>query len=122
MLPAPTERIPVYVGGHSEVALRRAARNDGWIGVNYPLEQIAEYCATLRQYREEAGTADRPFDVVASPLAIPRPDVIESLSAMGVTTLLTSSWMMAGRMEVTGNEGPDLVSSFGEKFIAPVQS
>jgi len=122
MLPAPSQRIPIYVGGHSEVALRRAARNDGWIGVNYPLDQLAEYCATLQRYREEAGTADRPFDVVASPLAIPRPEVIEALDAMGVTTLLTSSWMMAGRMEVAGNEGPDLVSSFGEKFIAPVRS
>ena len=122
MLPAPSRQVPILVGGHSEVALRRAARNDGWIGVNYPLDQLADHCVTLQRYREEAGTADRPFDIVASPLAVPRPDVIAALEDMGVTTLLTSSWMMAGRMEVTGQEGPDLVSSVGEKFIAPVRS
>ena len=31
MEPTPP-RIPIYVGGLSDVALRRAARNDGWIG------------------------------------------------------------------------------------------
>jgi probable F420-dependent oxidoreductase len=33
-LPAPTTKIPIIVGGHSEPALRRAARlGDGWAGV-----------------------------------------------------------------------------------------
>ena len=31
MSPAPTAPVPIFVGGLSEAALRRAARNDGWI-------------------------------------------------------------------------------------------
>ncbi len=31
MSPAPTEPIPILIGGHADVALRRAARNDGWM-------------------------------------------------------------------------------------------
>ncbi len=122
MRPAPSRPVPILVGGHSEVALRRAARNDGWIGVNYSMEELAEHCRTLARHREEAGTADRPFEIVASPYAVPRPETVEQLEQMGVTTLLTSAWMMAGRMEVSGSEGPELVESFGEKFIAPLRS
>jgi len=122
MRPAPDRQVPIYVGGHSEAALRRAAKHDGWIGVNYTVEQLAEHCVTLNHYREEAGTTDHAFDVVASPLAIPRPDVIEQLVGLGVTTLLTSAWMMAGQKAPSGSEAVDLVGSFAEKFISPLRS
>ena len=121
MLPAPSQQVPVYIGGHSEIALRRAARHDGWIGVNYTMDVLEEHCATLARYREEAGTAERPFEIVASPFAAPTPDMVERLASMGVTTILTSAWMMAGKLKVSGAEGPDLVASFGEKFIAPLR-
>ena len=42
MSPAPGFPIPVYIGGVSEAALRRAARNDGWIGTILP---SALWCA-----------------------------------------------------------------------------
>ena len=66
MSPAPTAPIPIFVGGLSEAALRRAARNDGWISDLQSTADLAEACATLRRYREEAGTSDRPFTVVGS--------------------------------------------------------
>ena len=31
MTPAPTKPIPILVGGHADAALKRAARNDGWM-------------------------------------------------------------------------------------------
>ena len=35
--PAPSEPVPIYSGGHTDAALRRAARYcDGWIGNAYP--------------------------------------------------------------------------------------
>jgi probable F420-dependent oxidoreductase len=32
MVPAPSEPLPIVVGGNSDIALRRAARYDGWLG------------------------------------------------------------------------------------------
>ena len=42
MSPAPTERIPIYVGGMSEPALRRAARHDGWISDLHTIDELRE--------------------------------------------------------------------------------
>ena len=122
MRPVPTEPVPIYVGGHSDVALRRAARNDGWVGIYYTVEELEEYCLQLQRIREDIGTADRPFEIVASPLAMPDPETVERLAAIGVTTILTSAWMAAGRLEVSREEGVDLVGQFGENFIAPLRS
>jgi probable F420-dependent oxidoreductase len=33
MLPAPARPVPIWVGGHGERSIARAAANDGWIGV-----------------------------------------------------------------------------------------
>lgn len=118
MRPVPPGPVPVYVGGHSPAAFRRAARlGDGWLGVHYPVEELVEHCRTLQQAREDAGTADRPFEIIASPLAAPTGDVLEQLAAEGVTTILTSAWMASG---VTAPETPqalELVEAFGSRFI-----
>ena len=48
--------IPILIGGHADAALRRAARNDGWMhgGGTEDLDELLE---KLNRYREEEGTA-----------------------------------------------------------------
>jgi alkanesulfonate monooxygenase SsuD/methylene tetrahydromethanopterin reductase-like flavin-dependent oxidoreductase (luciferase family) len=60
-LPAPPA-IPIWVGGSSEVALRRAASSaDGWIPMLLAPE---EYRAALARLVKELDRADRPDDAV----------------------------------------------------------
>lgn len=64
--PVPAQRVPVLVGGASEPALARAARADGWIGVNYTEDALVPILHRLRVARERAGDADRAFQIVVS--------------------------------------------------------
>jgi len=118
MRPAPPAPVPIYVGGHSDAAFRRAARaGDGWLGVHYPVADLVEHCRTLQRAREDAGTADRPFEIIASPLAIPNGDLIEELEAEGVTTILTSAWMASGINAPELAQAEELIGTYAERFI-----
>jgi probable F420-dependent oxidoreductase len=118
MRPAPTADVPVLVGGHSDVAFRRAAKlGDGWIGVHYPVEELLAHCESLQQAREDAGTADRPFEIIASPLAVPSTDLVEQLESVGVTTILTSAWMAQGLTAPDVDRACEMIRTYGERFI-----
>jgi len=117
MLPAAPGPVPVYVGGHSEVAFARAVRNDGWLGMYYQPAELVEHCRTLARLREDAGVADRPFEVIASPMAVPDADLVAELEAAGVTTILTSAWLATGVPRPSGDRAVELVQAYAERFI-----
>jgi probable F420-dependent oxidoreductase len=92
MQPTPP-RIPVYVGGLSDIALRRAARNDGWIGDLISTDRAIEAAARLRELRAERGLSLDDFTIL-TPLtdAVTIADY-ERAEAAGITGILTMPWM-----------------------------
>ncbi|MFE7809854.1 LLM class F420-dependent oxidoreductase [Streptomyces sp. NPDC057430] len=53
------ERVPVWVGGSSPAAVRRAAlKGDGWLPQGDPRDRLPARIARLRSLREEAGIED----------------------------------------------------------------
>ena len=88
MAPAPERFPPVLVGGHSPVALRRAAAADGWLGVNYDLDAVFPLLETLRGLRRELGRESEPFDVAIALNAPPEVDDLRRLEDAGVTMLV----------------------------------
>jgi probable F420-dependent oxidoreductase len=54
MLPHPCAPIPIWIGGSSDPAVRRATRNDGWHGSRTNPEQAKAMVARLRAVRPEA--------------------------------------------------------------------
>ncbi|MGW2179157.1 LLM class F420-dependent oxidoreductase [Streptomyces sp. NPDC001732] len=76
-LPRPArERVPVWVGGSSPAAVRRAAvRGDGWLPQGDPRERLPARIARLRELREAAGI-EEPIVVgaITEPLYIGEPE------------------------------------------------
>ncbi|OWY61379.1 LLM class F420-dependent oxidoreductase, partial [cyanobacterium TDX16] len=71
------EHLPIWIGGSSKPALRRAAtRGDGWLPQGTPRDQMPGDIAYLMEHREAAGKADDPIDIgtIAMPYYVGEPD------------------------------------------------
>jgi len=96
MAPWPPAPVPIYGGGHSAPALRRAARLcDGWIAAGaYQLEEARYHLASLRRALDEAERPHEPFDILLALAERPDPDLYRRLAEEdGVTDLQCAPWM-----------------------------
>jgi probable F420-dependent oxidoreductase len=85
MTPAPTQPIPILVGGHADVALRRAARLDGWMhGGGTDPEELDRLIARVKKFREEEGKTG-PFEIHVISMDAYTVDGIKRLEDKGVT-------------------------------------
>ena len=68
MRPKPVQSpVPIFVGGHSRPALRRAAAvGDGWSASRMTPESLLQYVAFLREERKRSPRADQPFTVATT--------------------------------------------------------
>jgi len=121
MLPAPGAPIPIYGGGLSEPALRRAARLDGWISDLHSSAELAEIAATLRRYRAELGRADAPFDFVAACTDAFDADGIRRLGDAGVTHYATAPWILSGGRWDSLGDKRDGLRRFHDEVIAKIR-
>jgi len=97
MSPAPSEPIPLYFGGVSDAALRRAGRlGDGWISDIHSTAELAGFVARLRAEREACGRGPTPFAVLAAANDAFDVDGYRRLEEVGVTHLLTMPWFFYG--------------------------
>lgn len=123
--PKPPEQVPLYIGGHTDVALRRAARvGAGWTSAMMSAEEIATTVQRLGELLEEQGRSladrgdGRPFAVQVVCLDKYGTSGFAELADMGVTDVIVMPWMMEG----LGSDAPldDKVRSmraFAEKYV-----
>jgi len=84
--PAPTEPIPLLVGGHSDAALRRAVRRgDGWMHAGGDGEELDRLLDRLAEIRREEGDTRDDFEVHVISYDAYTPDGVKRLEDKGVT-------------------------------------
>jgi probable F420-dependent oxidoreductase len=95
--PAPEHAVKILVGGHSDAAMRRAARNDGWISANASAVEIVELVKRLRDHLAEAGKEPGPdFEVNALAVDVLDADGFARLADAGVTECQVVPWFFYG--------------------------
>jgi probable F420-dependent oxidoreductase len=87
MHPRPQQHIPIYVGGHGEAALARAARHDGWIAAHQDAERTAAAMARLHRALEASDRDPEQFQVLATISARHHLRDVDALSAAGVKAI-----------------------------------
>ncbi len=102
MSPAPAEPVPVYVGGHTDAALRRAARTgDGWTSAMITFDELREVIARLGTLRAEYGRTG-PFEIQAVCVDRFGRDGYRAQADAGVTDAIVVPWVFYG----VGLDGP----------------
>ena len=84
--PVPDKPVPILLGGHADVALKRAARiGDGWIHAGGDAKTLKGYIDKLNVFRQEYGTDKKPFEIHAITADAFSVDGVKRLEDAGVT-------------------------------------
>jgi probable F420-dependent oxidoreductase len=114
--------IPVWVGGTSDLALRRAARvGDGWIGINTPMAELTTVAERLLEERRTAGREGEPFAILGAIDEPPTVDNVKRLEDAGVTGLMSSAWMFSKLDTSTVAGKRAALERFAERWLAPLR-
>ena len=120
LAPVPTEEIPIYVGGSSEAALRRATRlAQGWMGTGHTVAEMDALLAKIRALRTEYGREQEPFTVLGTPSDLRGVAQLRQLEENGMNAV---SFGFA----YTAAEGPQqrrrAMEEYAEKVIVPCRA
>jgi probable F420-dependent oxidoreductase len=123
--PAPTQPIPLLVGGHSEAALRRAVlKGDGWMHAGGDGDELDRLLARIAEIRKAEGVEDRPFEIHAISYDAYSADGVRRLEDKGITDCIVG-------FRVPYIKGPDTeplakkvehLERYAEDVIAKVNS
>jgi probable F420-dependent oxidoreductase len=117
--PAPEQPVRIFVGGHAEPSLRRAARlGDGWISANSTIDELAPLLAQLHGFLEECGRSGEPFEVSALALDAFGADGFRRMEELGVTEAQVVPWYFYGGDPGALDTQQDALRRFADEIIA----
>jgi probable F420-dependent oxidoreductase len=119
MQPAPTEPIPIWMGGQNKAALRRAGElSDGWSGSGQTYADAREVLGKLAEHRRRAGREDLPFDAIVPFLEAPTDDQRKHLVELGMTGTVSYPFPYTIGPDTTLRQKLDYLRRYGDEVIA----
>jgi probable F420-dependent oxidoreductase len=120
--PVPSRPIPILIGGHSEVALRRAARlGDGFMHAGLDAGEQRALLRRLRALLQEHGRGGEPFEVHAAPLGVTGLDGFRELEELGVTDCIVGPRNPYDEDQMTLEQKLAFVQGFADQVIAKLR-
>lgn len=115
--PRPPAPVPILIGGLSDVALRRAARFDGWVGDFCSTDAAIRVAARLRELRPLDAPA--PHVIAALNDAV-TPEQFAAAHAGGVSEVMTQPWHVYYGRRATLAQKIDSLHRFRDDVIEPL--
>ena len=117
--PVPKKRVPILIGGHSQPALKRAARlGDGWMHAGGDETELASMIESLQALRKEYGRDTQPFEVHVISMLGYSLDGIKKLEDIGVTDVIVGFRDAYRGPDQPLQEKLDAIRSFADGVIA----
>ncbi|MEQ9462251.1 MAG: TIGR03619 family F420-dependent LLM class oxidoreductase [Haliea sp.] len=119
--PAPSQQVPILVGGANAAALQRAAfHGEGWLGAGNAPEEVPAIMARLRQYRTEAGRGSEPFETIVGLTTPPDLDTFRRLEEQGMTAGVNLPFSFALGKRSSLDDKKRYMESFARQFVQPL--
>lgn len=116
--PRPRQTIPIFTGGSSPAALKRAARSaDGWIGHGNTPEEVPELMQKLAALRADYGRSELPFETVLGLTSPPDYDTFKRLEEAGMTAGVSYPFPLIFERDSSLDEKRRYMENFAEQFI-----
>jgi probable F420-dependent oxidoreductase len=117
--PAPELPVRILAGGHSDVAMQRAVRNDGWISANCTEAELVELVTRLKGHLADAGKSPGPdFEVNALAVDVLDVEGFERLEDLGVTDAQVVPWFFYGGDPTALGTQVDSLARFADSVLS----
>jgi len=118
----PGRQIPIFAGGGSQAARRRAARlADGWIGNGNDPGEVPAVLAQLTELRRQAGRANHPFETIMPLNPMPSVDELQRLHELGLDGTVSYPLTMTGDPDSSIAQKHRQMEEFARQFILPLR-
>ena len=119
--PAPQRTVPIFTGGASAVALKRAAvKADGWIGAGNTPAEVPGLLAEFRRLRREAGREQLPFETVIGLSTPPDLATFQRLDEAGMSGGVSYPFTFTAGQCSTLDDKKRVMEDFAKRFIQPL--